>query len=197
MRTIRWGVLAVLLCHAGNAWAQWGVSAEIGTLRFAGGAADTNDLSVHPYRSTSFGLGVDREIGSVRVGLEGRYAKTGLGGEGRGVAVVYYDLLSMIEVAPLVSVRIARFGQGLSLRIEGGPIGNIWKFQDEDDRLLIGGRAAASVEWPLMRRMTGSLRVAEALSPTIFEDGDFDEDSTVELRSTWRTSVSLALRYRL
>jgi hypothetical protein len=143
----------------------------------------------------TYAIGLDREIGSIRVGLEARYAKTGVGGEGRGVAIVYYDVLSLIELAPLISFRVARFGQGLALRLEAGPIIDIWRFENEEPRNRVGGRAGLSVEWPLLRQLSGSLRVAEALSSTVFEEHEF-ESETVELRPVWRTSVALAMRYR-
>jgi len=196
MRFLRCSVLFVLACWPRPASAQWGLSAEIGTLRFSGGTADTSGLSVHPYRSTGLGIGVDREFGGTRIGLEVRYAKTGLGGEGRDVAFVDYEALSMIEIAPLVSLRAARFGQDLSLRFEAGPVIDIWRPSGEDPRVRTGGRAGVMMDWPLARRLRGAVRVSAALLPTVFEERDLEGESA-ELRPMWRTSVALAARYRL
>src|SRR2546430_12531266 len=105
----------------GTVSAQWGIAAEIGVARFGGSSRDTSGTTVGPYRPTTVELRLDRGRGFARVALALLYAKTGIAGEQPGLAVVQYDLASLWEVAPQVSLRLARFGAGVDVRLEAGP----------------------------------------------------------------------------
>ena len=74
---------------------------------------------------------LDRGSGRVRVGVGVLYAKTGLAAEGRGVAVVQNDIGSLWEIAPELSLRIARFGTGIEARVDAGPTIDFWNFDGE------------------------------------------------------------------
>src|SRR5947208_3199849 len=78
--------LLALTLGALPAAAQWGVSLELGVARFGGTSRDSSGATVGPYRSTTFGLRLDRAVGVARVALGVVYAKTGLAAEGQGVA---------------------------------------------------------------------------------------------------------------
>src|SRR5207249_1141502 len=147
--------------------AQWGVSLELGVARFGGTSRDSSGATVGPYRPTTFGLRLDRAVGFARVALGVLYAKTGLAAEGQSVAVVQYDLGSLWEIAPELSLRVARFGTGIEARVDAGPTIDFWYF-DGERRNRVGGRAAAVAEWPLAYAFTGSLRVSGILSGPAF-----------------------------
>lgn len=174
--------------------AQWGLSAEIGVARFGGTSRDTTGTRVGPYRPTTFGLRLDRALGSTRVALAVLYAKTGFAGERNGVAIVQYDAGSLWELAPEASLRVARFGAGAEARLEAGPVVEIWKV-DDDSRSRLGGRAAAAVEWPIARALTGSLRVSGVLTGSVFDPADVP--AGVERLATRRVAVGIGLRYGL
>ncbi len=97
MRTLSGTLVVVAL--AATPWrplpAQWGISAERGVARFGGTSRDSSGATVGPYRPTTFGLRLDRTLGRARVAVDILYAKTGLAGEERGVAVVQYGTGSL------------------------------------------------------------------------------------------------------
>src|SRR5213593_2490878 len=100
--------------------------------------------------------------------------------------------ISQREIAPEVSVGVARFGAGLAARVAAGPAFDLWNF-DGEQRNRMGGRATAVVEWPLARALMGSLRVTGVWSGSVLDPGD--TPSGVERRATRRFGVALGLRY--
>jgi len=190
------GTLALLLLTPGRlpAAVQWGVSVELGVARFGGTSRDSSGATVGPYRPTTFGLRLDRSLGRARVAVDILHAKTGLAADGQGVAVVQYAIGSLWEIAPEMSLRVARFGMGVDVRVEAGPAIDFWNF-DGERRNRVGGRAAAVVEWPLARALTGSLRMNGVLSRSVFDAAD--TPSGVERRATRRFGVAVGLRYQL
>ena len=196
MRTL--AATLVVVAVAAGPWCrlqgQWAIAADIGVARFGGTSRDSSGATVGPYRPTTFGLHLDRGSSRVRVGVGVLYAKTGLAAEGRGVAVVQNDIGSLWEIAPELSLRVARFGTGIEARVDAGPTIDFWNF-DGERRNRVGGRAAAVAEWPLAHALTGSLRVSGMLSGSVFDAAD--TPSGVERRATRRVGVAVGLRYRL
>src|SRR3989449_10308617 len=137
--------------------AQWSVSAELGVARFGGTSRDGAGATVGPYRPTTFELRLERGAGRARVAVGVLHANTGLVAEGQGVAVVQYGIGSLWEIAPEVSLGVARFGAGLEARVAAGPAFDLWDF-DGEHRNRAGGRATAVVEWPLAHALIGALR---------------------------------------
>lgn len=177
-----------------SAVAQWGLSGEIGVARFGGTSRDTGGIRVAPYRPTTFTVRLDRALGPTRVEFAALYAKTGFAGEQDNVAIVQYDAGSLWELAPGVSVRVARFGVGAEARLEAGPVVDLWTV-DRDTRTRLGGRAAAAVEWPIARALTGSLRVSGVITGSVFDPADVP--AGVERLATRRVAVAIGLRYAL
>jgi hypothetical protein len=174
--------------------AQWSVSVDVGVARFGGTSRDSAGATVGPYRPTTFGLRLERGSGRARVALGILHAQTGLVAEGQDVAVVQYGVGSLWEIAPDVSLGVARFGAGVEARVEAGPAIDLWSF-DGEGRHRVGGRAAAVVQWPLAQALMGSLRVSGVLSRSVFDAAD--TPSGVERRATRRFGVAVGLRYRL
>ena len=177
------------------ATAQWTVAADLGVARFGGSSRDSSGARVGPYRPTTFELRVERGLGGpARVAIALLYAKPGIAGEQEGLAIVQYDVASLWEIAPQASFRVARFGAGVEARLEAGPAFELWDLNGES-RNRVGGRAAAVVEWPLARALSGAVRVSGVLSPSVFDAAD--TPSGVERRATRRVGVALGLRYQL
>jgi len=195
MRTLVATCVAVVLAVAPPpASAQWGIAAEIGVARFGGSSRDTSGTTVGPYRPTTFELRLDRGFGPARVAVALMYAKPGIAGEQAGVALVQYGIASFWEIAPQLSLRLARFGVGVDVRLEAGPAVQLWQLAGES-RNRVAARTAAALEWPLARAFTGSLRVSGILSGSVFDAGD--TPAGVERRATRRVGVAVGLRYRL
>ena len=192
MRSAAW--LIVGLAAPGAVSAQWGIAAEIGVARFGGSSRDTSGTTVGPYRPTTFELRLDRGLGPARVALAVLRARTGIAGEQQGVAVVQYDIASLWEIAPQVSFRLARFGVGVDVRLEAGPAVQLWDVAGVS-RTRVAARAAAALEWPLARALSGSLRVSGLVSGSVFDAGETPPD--VERRATRRFGVAVGLRYGL
>jgi len=192
MRTAAW--LIVGLAAPGAVSAQWGIAAEIGVARFGGSSRDTSGTTVGPYRPTTFELRLDRGLGPARVAVAVLRASTGIAGERPGLAVVQYDIASLWEIAPQVSFRLARFGVGVDVRLEAGPAVQLWDVAGVS-RSRVAARAAAALEWPLARALSGSLRVSGLVSGSVFDAGETPPD--VERRATRRFGVAVGLRYAL
>ena len=196
MRTLAATLLVVAV--AAGPWCrlqgQWAIAADIGVARFGGTSRDSAGATVGPYRPTTFGLRVERDLGRARVAVGVLHAETGLVAEGQGVAVVQYGIGSLWEIAPEISLGVARFGTGVEARVEAGPAVDLWNF-DGEQRNRVGGRVAAVLEWPLARALMGSLRVSGVLSGSVFDAAD--TPSGVERRATRRFGVAVGLRYQL
>jgi len=191
------GLLAGVLFALAPSWAlgaQWGLSAEIGVARFGGTGRDSSGARVGPYRPTTFAVRAERTLGSSRVSLAVMYARTGIAGEQGDVAVVFYDAASLVEFAPELSIRLARFGAGLAARVEGGPAVDVWEIEGVS-RTRVGARGGIALEWPLGGRFTGSLRATGVVSPSVINTGE--TPGGVERSSTRRGGVSIGVGYRL
>src|SRR5437667_10626193 len=171
MRTLVVTCLAAGLVAPRTVSAQWGIAMEFGVARLGGSSRDTSGTTVGPYRPTTFELRADRGLGPARVVLAVLYAKTGIAGEQPGVVVVQYDAASFWEIAPQLSLRLARFGAGVDVRLEAGPAIQLWDLEG-DSRTRAAARTTAALEWPLARALTGSLRVSATLSGSVFDQAD-------------------------
>ncbi len=195
MRTLPVTVVAVGLALGPRvAAAQWGISAEIGIARFRGTSRDSAGTTVGPYDPTTFSLRLDHGGGRVRIALDVLHANPGLAGEQGDVTLVQHGLVSLWELAPIIAVRVARFGTGVQARVEAGPVFDLWDF-DGEARNRLAGRGALALEWPLARSLTGSLRVSGAWSRSMVNRGDVP--SGVERVATRRFGVAIGLRYGL
>ena len=193
MRTLVVTCLVAGLVAPSTVSAQWGIAAEIGVARFGGSSRDTSGTTVGPYRPTTFELRLDRGLGPARVAVVVLRARTGIAGERPGLALVQYDIASLWEIAPQVSFRLARFGVGVDVRLEAGPAVQRWDV-DGASRTRVAARAAATLEWPLARALSGSLRVSGLVSGSVFDAGETPPD--VERRATRRVGVAMGLRYQ-
>jgi MoxR-like ATPase len=98
------------------------------------------------------------------------------------------------EIAPQLSLRLARFGVGVDVRLEAGPAVQLWDVAGVG-RTRVAARAAAALEWPLAQALSGSLRVSGLVSGSVFDAGETPPD--VERRATRRLGVAVGARYRL
>lgn len=193
---------AILLCLAGAPAAlaaQWSVGFDIALSRFTSASVDTttggSGSSFHPHGPAIVGVHVERRLGRGGVALGVRYTGAGVIGENSDVAVEQKGVLTLVELAPDASLRIARTASGTEFRVSAGPVLDVWSENGGGTRTRAGAQAAVSVEWPIIERLAGSVRAAATLTGSVFDASELP--AGVERRAMWRQSVALGVRYRL
>lgn len=179
---------------------RWGLSADVALTRFWGGshpvgsATPADATPARPYRPTSVGIRLDRELGGARVAVGLRYAGAGLGIEGSDLSVVAKGVFDWVEVAPELGVRIAS-AQGNSVFVFGGPVVDLWKPRDTTTRTRLGGRAGLELNVPFSSRVSALVRASAAVTGSIFEPDEVPPG--FERGAMSRCSVGLGLRLGL
>ena len=195
--------IALSLLAAGvtppHAAAQWSMGLDIGASHFTGASFDTSAggggaaASLRPQRPLVLALRLERAAARVRVGLGVLRARAGLVAENGTAAAVQKGFFTLLELAPEGSIRLAETGAGTELRLHAGPLVDFWTLEEGDNRTRAGAHAALSAGWPVAGRVTGSLRVAAALTGSVFDAGELP--SQLARRAMWRRTVSVGLRY--
>lgn len=196
MRLTPWLTVALALVPASLA-AQWGVGLSLGVARYYGGAVSTDDSTsgaVHPYRPTTVTLVAGRDWGALRVDLGVSYGSPGIAAEVDGGAFVDGTAAHFVAAAPEVTVRVLRVGAGGALRLGGGADVTLWSLTDFDSRVLVGGHATASYEWPIAGRFLGTIGAGVSLSPSLFRESEIS--ASFERRMLLRPSVTIGVRYQ-
>ena len=197
MRTFLICIGGLLLAATLHAQARhWGVTIEASELRFHGTSADTSSEgagSFRPYRPTAVGLRVERG-GAVRLGLGVLYGSGPAALTGPDVTIAAEtDPLTLLELAPSISVHVTRIGSG-SLRLAGGPVVDRWAWSVAPTRWRVGGEISAGLEAPLGAASGLVVRVGLARSASVLEEADLP--ATFARRASWRRSVALGLLLR-
>jgi hypothetical protein len=191
--------LAVWLFASPALAAQWSAGVEVGMLRFSGTSIDTtpgDTARARPSPSTSYAVRVERRIGRIGVGIGFLYSQGGVGVGNATVTVEETGDLKIYEIAPEISLLIARPGPGGALRVHVGPIFDRWRLKyEEENRDRVGGRAALGLDWSLGGRFCGSLLGEAVVSPGVFSPEDLPPGFA--RRTTWRRGVSAGARVRL
>jgi hypothetical protein len=181
------------------ATAQRSLGLEVALSRFSAASLDTTSggsrNSFHPHQPTLFGVRLDWQLGRAGLGLGVLYGEAGLVDENGEVAVVQKGVFALLELAPEVSLRIARSGTGTDVRIHAGPVFDVWTEQGGGGRIRDGAQGAVSADWPVAGRLAGTVRATVARTSSVFDAGELPVD--FERRAMWRRSLSLGLRYRL
>lgn len=175
---------------------QWVVTAEVGADRFWGGSIEKTEekRSFLPYRPTTFGVSLERQIGKLAVGLGLHYASAGLALEGTDAVVAVKGIFTMYSVSPKLVYRIATVGAN-GLLVHGGPLFEVWSVPDEEAQTRVGVQGAASFRVPLGGRLAGTVSAGAALIPSPFGEDQLDSD--FERRPLWRRRFAGGLEFRL
>ena len=176
---------------------QWLVGLELGTDRFWGGSVEKADAkrSFHPYRPTTFGLGVERYSGRLGVGLRMHYTGASLALEGSDAVVAAKGVFDVYGFNPEIVYRITSIGAGNSLLLRGGPLIEVWKIIDEPTRTRVGAQAALSMSVPLGNGFAASVLAGLALTSSPFTSSQIGPD--FEPRALWRRGIAARMEYRL
>lgn len=197
MRTFLICLSGLLLAAPLHAQARrWSVTIEAGELRFHGTSADTSSEgtgSFRPYRPTAVGLRLELG-GSLRLGLGLLYGSGPAALTGPELTIAAEtDPLTLLELAPTISVHVTRVGGG-SLRLAGGPVLDRWAWSVAPTRWRVGGEVSAQLEAPLSAATGLIVRAGLARSASVLEEADLP--ATFERRASWRSSIALGLSVR-
>jgi hypothetical protein len=196
-------LLAILLTAASPPLtAQWRIGVEVGAARFWGGSIDTGgeDTSFRPYRPTTFGVGLERQLGRYAFGFQVHYFEAGLALEGPELVISAGGAFKTVSISPEAIVHIATLGSDNQVRVHAGPVLEIWDIIDNDTRTRLGARAAVSLDVPLGVRFNGMVLGGASITASPYHEGELNLGAgapTYERRALWRRSFGLGLRYRL
>lgn len=149
MRT-SFALLLVVYATAATALAgQWSLAPEVGLTAFSGTGRDSAGLRVGPTRSTALALRLGWASPRVGVGLRVMTGSTGFGASDGDLTVIQEHQLRLVEVAGLVSWRVARVGTASRLVLEAGPALDIWSPEQSSTRSRVGAVAALVWAFPV------------------------------------------------
>jgi hypothetical protein len=176
--------------------AQWVLTAEVGADRFWGGSTESagHRRSFRPYRPTTFGAGLERRSGRLGAGLRLGYASAALALEAADAVVAVKGIFDVYSAALEVSYRVTWI-EGNELRVEAGPLLEVWGVSDESSETRVGLQAAVSLRVPLGGPFGGVATAGVAIAPSPFARDQLDQ--AFELRTLWRRRIAGGIQYRL
>jgi hypothetical protein len=128
------------------------------------------------------------------------YAQAGLALEGAEATISAGGVFTILSISPEVGFRIATLGTGNQLLAHAGPLFEVWDIIDMDARTRVGAQGSVSLDVPLGDRFGGVLLAGAAVTPSPYKDGELDLGGTAptyDLRTLWRRSFAVGLRYQL
>jgi hypothetical protein len=198
MRALAGAVVIGILLSGSPLAAQWHLGAELGTAQYHGASRDTSGsasgANLRPDRPITVALRIERAGRTVSFALRMSYGKPGIAGAAPGFTFTDWTTGHLVEVVPLVGVRLARVGPAGALWIEGGPAADLW-YIAEEIHPRVAALAALQYEWPVASRFLGSIRLEGTAGSSVFDAAELPPE--LERRPTWRYGVMLGLRYRL
>lgn len=154
------------------------------------------EITLRPYRPTTYGIRLERWGDGVGVGIALRYARPPLAFDGPQVGIIdRASAFTLYEVAPEVSMRVAGTAAGPSVRARVGPVVDVWSWALGGTRARLGARGAIGVDLPIGGRVAATIGAAATLTESMFSGEDVEPE--FEPRAALRTEVGLGLRYRL
>lgn len=207
--TMRWTAVTVAviggLVAATAATAQtstWRLAATAGHAWFGGGIKDTTggDLWGGPTSDIAWNLGVDRSVGSVRIGAGISYVSSHLMFEGPALTLtdpttsMDQVVVSLVVRAPLLKVGTA----GAQLEAAVGPLVDFWSITGSEGRTRFGGLGALEFSAPVSPKVGLLATASGAFSGSNFNEGEVaDLGPEFEEATFWTWAFGLGLRYGL
>ena len=189
--------LTLLLAAVSHeAAAQWAANADLTAARFWGGSRELEgDRSFRPYRPTIIGLGLERQVLGISVGVRAYYSRASLALEGTDAVAAVKDALDLHGVALELSQGFATLGEAAHAVVYGGPVIEVWDLAGQSSRTQAGFTGSIGLRIALGKRLSGVIKAGAAVTPSPFSTSDLDPG--FEPRALWRREVSGRLRYRL
>lgn len=207
--TMKWhlATIAVIGAFATSAPAAaqtstWRLAATAGHAWFGGGIKDTTggDLWGGPTSDIAWNLGVDRSVGSVRIGAGISYVTSHLTFEGPALALtdpttsMDQVVVSLVVRAPLLKVGTA----GAQLEAAVGPLVDFWSITGSEGRTRFGGLGALEFSAPVSPKVGLLATASGAFSGSNFTDEEIpDLGPEFEEATFWTWAFGLGLRYGL
>ncbi len=176
----------------------WGLSAEVGIVRYWGASGPvpgSEAVAVRLYRPAVYAARLDRRLNSLRLAIGVRLAQPGIAGEFEGGTTVVDDGFTLLELAPEGAITVARLNSSASVEVFAGPTVSFWALSDEPTRTRLGGRAGVELESQLTARLSAVTRVFGGISGSAFSAEEIPPG--YEVRSMPSAGVSLGLRVGL
>jgi hypothetical protein len=188
--------LMLLGLSPSEAQGQWSATIQIGSDRFWGGSIENTPehRSFRPYRPTTFGAAIQRRGGRLGLGLRLGYTEAALALEGKDAVVAGNGVFTIFSLSPEISYRIATVGAGNSLRLQAGPLLEVWDLIDQGTRTRAGAQGAVGFAVPLGRKISVEMSGGVALISSPFEEGELLAE--YERRALWRRRFAGGLEYR-
>lgn len=178
------------------ATAQWQVGLDLAWTSFGDAASDTSAGSsgavFHPGAGGTVGVRIEHQWSRFGLAISAHRMKPTVAEESDVVIVAAKHQLRFTEIAPAVTVRIARLAAGASLHVQAGPVVDIWEPQGLSARSEVGVATGLTVLFPLTGRLSGAVRAMLAHSGSPFEGDDLPD--RFEPHAMWRHAVSIGLQ---
>ena len=187
-------LLIVCSCAASTLAAQSSLGTEFASFRYGGSSHDTAGTVGRPGGGLAGSIRLDHRWRRWGAALRLSHANPGFTAAHATLNLTDKSTGSLFEIASLVSTRVGGIGPSGAVWMEVGPALHLWDF-DGEYRKRIGATAALLYEWPVVRKLTGAIRLEGMLSPSWFDAADVPPE--FERHATWRYGVGLGLRYRL
>lgn len=178
--------------------AQTRLGLELGGAAFSGGSLDTSVgglSSLKPYHASVVGVRVEYMSGRLGIGIALLRGSPGVAQDAGERVVVGKDLLSVIEAAPAVSIRLANLDLGTVLRAQAGPLIDVWSPKGASDRTRFGAQTGVTLEWPVSKKLMGTVGISVAWMGSAFEQQDLPP--SYARRTMVRRSIAGGVRWRL
>jgi hypothetical protein len=149
-----------------GAQARWSATLERGFTSYSESAHDTSSPPVRlvPWHPAVYTLRIARDGRRWGLGLSLGYAHGELAGTQGGVVILPGSDYHVFEVAPEIRARIATTSAGATVRVQAGPISDLWFPQGDDVRSTFGGLIGATLSLPLADRWEVAVRTDLAVT---------------------------------
>lgn len=161
MRGLFAGLLILAALHRPlAAQGAWTLTLDRGATSFSSTAHDTSSPPVRlvPWHPTLYTLRLERRWGRSGLGVGISYGAGVLAGRVEDVVVIPGLSLDLAELAPEVSRALVTTSRGATLRVQAGPLMDLWIPSGEDIRATFGGAAGATLVLPLSARWEVAVR---------------------------------------
>ncbi|HUL50859.1 MAG TPA: hypothetical protein VLT79_12650 [Gemmatimonadales bacterium] len=193
-----WVVYAIAIAPR-CAPAQWIVGVDLTWTSFGDASSDTSAGSTgeafHPGAGGAIALRVERQWSRFGFVVSARRMHPALAEESDALIIAAKQQMRFTEIAPAVTLRLARLAAGAVLQLQAGPVVDIWELTGLTERSEVGVATGLTLAFPLAGRWTGAARTSVAHSGSPFQSGELPDRFAPH--AMWRHSVSVGLDWRL
>ena len=159
-RTAAMCILLAGLAGRLSAQGAWKVTFERGSTTYSMIAHDTStpQIRVVVWHPAAYSLRLSREAGGTGFALTLTAANGRLGATAGDAVILPGATILLLEVAPELRRRLATASSGASLIGHLGPVLDIWAPQGDDVRTAYGGMGGVTLDLPVTRRWSASVR---------------------------------------